>query len=342
MFSFNVFAEGELPTTLTLKATKEGTAISVDTESITAVSEGEEFVASVLLDSTSGLKTLGLKITYDPNDIVLGTSATADEAIELYSELVGIEGGFATEAEMILGMTGKKAFVDDTYNTVYASYDASTPKKGISNASIVEKESEGTVMFSYARDAAMSTVPVLVTKNMHVAGTVLKVNTTEKKQTQITITEATASGSAGKDTPCTIANTITLNLNGYGEVVEPEVPKAADYGLFTDASQNFKVDAPVMTSNKYAIEKALGFVSGINKDVKLACGTEITCEGSDKVLDIPAENFYVASELVNGFVAAVTSIRDTNLDKEFSAKAYVIVDGVKVYAEETATAVYGK
>lgn len=127
---------------------------------------------------------------------------------------------------------------------------------------------------------------------------------------------------------------------------EPEVPTAADLGLFTDATQNAKVTEKVMTSNGYSIEKALLFVSGINKDAAVvAYGTEITCEGFTKVLDIPCANFYDASETVKGFVAAVSSIRNDNLTKTFTAKAYADVtvgeETVRIYATDAATAVYG-
>lgn len=146
--------------------------------------------------------------------------------------------------------------------------------------------------------------------------------------------------------------TLALNVGeipSYNEAmapVEPEVPTAADLGLFTDASQNFKVTDKVMTSNGYSIEKALGFVSGIYADAAVVTyGTEITCEGFTKVLEIPAVNTYEAMENVKGFVAAVTSIRNDNLNKTFTAKAYADVtvgeETVRIYAEEAATAVYG-
>lgn len=137
---------------------------------------------------------------------------------------------------------------------------------------------------------------------------------------------------------------VTATITVAGD--EPTVPTADDLGLFTDASQNFKVAEKVMTSNGYSIEKALGFVSGIYADAAVVTyGTEITCEGFDKVLDIPAANYYEADENVKGFVAAVTSIRNDNLNKTFTAKAYADVtvgeETVRIYAEEAATAVYG-
>lgn len=138
-------------------------------------------------------------------------------------------------------------------------------------------------------------------------------------------------------------NSLTLVVKGG----EPEVtvPTAKDLGLFTDASQNFKVAEKVMTSNGYSINKALGFVSGIYADATaVTYGTEITCDGYAKVLDIPAANTYEAAENVKGFVAAVTSIRNENLNKVFTAKAYADVtvgeETVRVYAENVATAVY--
>jgi hypothetical protein len=138
----------------------------------------------------------------------------------------------------------------------------------------------------------------------------------------------------------------TVTIKVIGEEEEEKAPTAADLGLFTDASQNFKVTTPVMTSNKYAIEKALGFVSGIYADAAVVkYGTEITCEGyEEKVLDIPAANTYDADANVKGFVAAVTSIRNENLNKTFTAKAYADVtvgeETIRIYADNAATAVY--
>jgi hypothetical protein len=137
-------------------------------------------------------------------------------------------------------------------------------------------------------------------------------------------------------------NALTLVVKGG----EPEGPTAETLGLFTDASQNFKITENVMTSNGWSINKALAFVSGIYADADvITFGTEITCEGYDNVLDIPAANTYEAATNVKGFVAAVTSIRNDNLTKTFTAKAYadVTVDGetTRIYAENAASAVYG-
>jgi hypothetical protein len=124
----------------------------------------------------------------------------------------------------------------------------------------------------------------------------------------------------------------------------PVVPTAEDLGLFTD-DQVLKVAENVMTNNGYSINKALAFVSGIYADAAVVTyGTEITCDGYAKVLDIPAVNTYEAATNVKGFVAAVTSIRNDNLNKAFSAKAYADVtvgeETVRVYAEDVATAIY--
>lgn len=136
-------------------------------------------------------------------------------------------------------------------------------------------------------------------------------------------------------------NSLTLVVKGG----EPVVPTAEELGLFTDDKQVLKIAENVMTSNGYAIDKALAFVSGIYADADvITYGTEITCEGYAKVLDIPAVNTYEVSETVKGFVAAVTSIRNENLNKAFSAKAYADVtvgeETVRVYAEDVATAIY--
>lgn len=157
---------------------------------------------------------------------------------------------------------------------------------------------------------------------------------------KVSVTEAT-----GNQYPLSTSSEAIASYNDTVNV-GPVIPTAADLGLFTDASQNFKVAEKVMTSNGYSIEKALGFVSGIYADAAVVTyGTEITCEGFDKVLEIPAVNTYEAMENVKGFVAAVTSIRNDNLNKTFTAKAYADVtvgeETVRIYAEEAATAVYG-
>lgn len=331
MFSFSVSAADTLGTlTMTVDA--------VDNKA----SQGDEFIASVTLDTSNGIKGFGFKIAFDPDDIELGLSTSAKEVnLDDYAEFIGTP-DFPTTESVYEALISHKSYVDDTYFSTYGSY-ASNKKFGDPTIGYEEKDGTGYVGFGYAGSAAKNALTKI--DNMAVAGAVLKVKTAEKKQTTINILEATAAGSNGVDTP-SVVNSITLNLNGYGEVVEPEVPTAEDLGLFTDANQNFKVTDKVMTSNGYSIEKALGFVSGINVDAAVVkYGTEITCEGFDKVLDIPAANSYEASETVKGFVAAVTSIRKENLTKTFTAKAYADVtvgeETVRIYATDAATAVYG-
>lgn len=136
----------------------------------------------------------------------------------------------------------------------------------------------------------------------------------------------------------------TVTIKVIGEEEEEKAPTAAELGLFTD-DQVLKIAEDVMTNNGYSINKALAFVSGIYADAAVVTyGTEITCEGFTKVLDIPAVNTYDAAENVKGFVAAVTSIRNENINKAFTAKAYADVtvgeETVRVYAEDVATAIY--
>lgn len=306
------------------------------------VNAGDEFDITVSVDTSNTIKTIGFKIAFDPNDIELGTSASADLVAEEYADFIGTE-DFPTLDSACIAVNGYASYVDDGYISTYGGY-ASTKNLGAATVGFEEKDGLGKVGFGYAVTTAKNALNKI--DNMVIGGAVLKVKTTEAKQTTITIVEASSSNKNNELAYSTIANEIVLNLNGYGEVVEPEVPTAADLGLFTDASQNFKVAEKVMTSNGYSIEKALGFVSGIYADAAVVTyGTEITCEGFDKVLEIPAVNTYEAMENVKGFVAAVTSIRNDNLNKTFTAKAYADVtvgeETVRIYAEEAATAVYG-
>lgn len=137
-----------------------------------------------------------------------------------------------------------------------------------------------------------------------------------------------------------------VTVNGIITVAAPGpvVPTAEDLGLVTDA-QVARISENVMTNNGYAINKALVFKSAIYANAAVdACGTVITCEDRQGELVIPVKDSGEVDNNVKTFYAAVTSIRDINLDKTFTAKAYADVtvgeSKARVYAEDAATAVY--
>jgi hypothetical protein len=188
---------------------------------------------------------------------------------------------------------------------------------------------ENTLAFTGAKTGASASISNLLGLNVLKAGTY----TISFKQLQ----------SLNMPSGATAApeNEITVVVKGG----EPTIPTAEDLGLHTDA-QVGRVATPVMTSNGYEINKALVFKSSIYADAAVdACGTVITCEDRNGELVIPVKDSGEVDGNVKTFYAAVTSIRDTNLDKAFTAKAYADVTvgdaSAKVYAEEAATAVYG-
>lgn len=118
--------------------------------------------------------------------------------------------------------------------------------------------------------------------------------------------------------------------------VEADAP-ADPYELSTDyvaAAKNIPVTSQY---GSYNVNTALIFGSSINTGSAEKFGTEITLKDyKGKPLDIEASEAakYVAGAGKTGFTAAVTSIREANLDKTFVAKAYAIdANGEKVYGE---------
>lgn len=110
------------------------------------------------------------------------------------------------------------------------------------------------------------------------------------------------------------------------------------YELSTDyvaAAKNIPVTSQY---GSYNVNTALIFGSSINTGSATTFGTEITLKGYEGApLDIVASEAakYDAGAEKTGFTAAVTSIREANLDKAFVAKAYAIdANGAKVYGAE--------
>lgn len=145
---------------------------------------------------------------------------------------------------------------------------------------------------------------------------------------------------------------ITFEMVSGKITVESDAPvyteKDPEYhGLTTDATQVAKVLENVDVKNnngeEYKIKSAIAFVSAINADAEVVeYGTNIYCAGYDgKVLTIKANNPYDVTADIKGFVAAVSSIREANYGKTFTAKAYAkLADGTIVEVEEGATGSY--
>jgi len=324
------------------------TAMAADPKTMTIAlladkaNAGDEITVNAVLASTVEVKDMQVYIEFDPADFELGTSDAADDLYAEYGEYVGTE-DYPTLDDLCKDQLGVASYVDTAYYDAYSALK-DTKKWGSPAIGAEVKDGMMNVMFSYMKTGAISKLNN--TNDLSVGGAVLKVATAEQKQSVISVKKSFTTYDTSGTKLNVVSEDVVVNLNGYGEVVEPEVPTAADLGLFTDATQNAKVTEKVMTSNGYSIEKALLFVSGINNDAAVvAYGTEITCEGFDKPLDIPCANYYAASETVKGFVAAVSSIRNTNLTKTFTARAYADVTvGEKterIYATDAATAVYG-
>lgn len=326
MCTFTAFAQNTRTITLSASAEKANVGDSI------------EFLAT--LSTSNAVKAMGTKIAFDPNDLELGISAESAAVLDEYKDFVGTA-DFPTNDSVTEAILGRKSYVSDTYANTYATYG----NKNLGNATIdyEEKDGLGRVAFGYAITSAKNALNKV--DNMLVGGAVLKVKTTEQKQTTIKLIETnTTDGSNTKYD--SIVNEVVINLNGFGEVVEPTIPTAEDLGLETDASQVAKITENVMTSNGWSINKALVFKSAIFAEADVVeYGTEITCEGRKGVLEIKNDKSGSVADAVKTFYAAVTSIRDINLDRTFTAKAYadVTVDGVttRIYAETPASAVYG-
>lgn len=137
-----------------------------------------------------------------------------------------------------------------------------------------------------------------------------------------------------------VTDPITVVVKGD----EPEVPTAESIGLKTDDTQILRLkDVKVNNDNgeSYTVNTALGFVSCVNKDANATdLYTQINLEGwAGAPLDINAKNTTEIGDKIY-FVAAVTSIREANLNKAFSAKAFATVDGKPVTDSNTVSATY--
>ena len=230
---------------------------TVCTVNVFAATTGEEVIFSVSLDTTNGTKTLGFKITFDPNDFELGTSTAADNAAEEYAEYIGTE-AYPTLDAVTKELLGRASYVDDGYADTYAGY-AGNKNLGTAEIGFEEKDGKGLIGFGYAVGTAKGALNKI--DNMSVGGAVLKVKTTEKKEATILITEATYSGSDGVDTPCT-ANEVKIALNGYtgeeeevfddsfegfvndnGDVVETGFEKGNVATVFAKATENLAAES---------------------------------------------------------------------------------------------------
>lgn len=134
-----------------------------------------------------------------------------------------------------------------------------------------------------------------------------------------------------------------VGVNGSITVPNDE-PTAESIGLKTDESQILRLkDVKVnnVNSESYTVDTALGFVSCVNKDANATdLYTEINLEGwTGEPLKINAKNTTEIGDQIY-FVAAVTSIREANLSKAFSAKAFATVDGKQVTDSNTVSATY--
>ena len=213
MSSVSVFAD--YASTLTMSST------AIDNK---ATSDQEVIVSTTLGDS-KGIKGLSYKFTFDNRDFELGVSEDAKEYYmnSEYEEDLNLDYDGDWEA-LTKDFCGHYSYVDDTYNSTWKTYTIDEKAISAPEIFVFTEGNTTTVAFGYSRSAAITTAKRV--REMLVGGIVLKVKTSEKKPSTITLTEATASGADGIDTPSTIANSITLDLNGYtGEQAEDEVNK---------------------------------------------------------------------------------------------------------------------
>lgn len=119
--------------------------------------------------------------------------------------------------------------------------------------------------------------------------------------------------------------------------VEADAP-ADPYELETNyvaAAKNIPVTSSQYGS--YNVNTALIFGSSIKTGSADVFGTKITLkdyEGEPLYIEASEAAKYVAGAGKTGFTAAVTSIREANLDKTFVAEAYAVdANGEKVYGE---------
>ncbi len=218
MCSFSVFADYASTLTMSTNVT-ENKAVA-----------GDEFVVTVKVGTTQGMKGLGFKVVYDPNDFELGMSQDAKDIFADYTPDLG----YASFDEFCINEgAGCASYVDTEYFNEYSGLKTAA-KLGDPVIDYENKNGKIYVAYGYAKGTTISATNAQT--DFPMGGLVLKVKTAEKKAATITIEEASAIGTDGVDTPSTIANTITLNLNGYGEEPEEEkieASKDADTGVIT-------------------------------------------------------------------------------------------------------------
>ncbi len=195
---------------------------------VTTANVGDEIEALATLDTSNTVKTIGVKIAFDPNDLELGVSAESKAVAEEYADYIGTE-DFPTIDDVTKTILGRASYVSDNYANTYAGY-ASTKNLGAATIDYQEKDGLGKVTFGYAISTAKNALNKI--DNMIIGGVVLKVKTTAKKQTTIKLVEA---ANSDKDDTAynTIVNEVVINLNGYvpgSDPVDPITVTEADNG----------------------------------------------------------------------------------------------------------------
>ena len=220
--------------------------LTLSSSAVTA-NKGDEIILSTTLDTTQGLKTLGLKIAFDLDDFELGVSDESKAIAAEYADYIGTP-EYPTLDAVTMEAIGRASYVDDTYANTYASY-ASNKNLGAATIDYEEKDGFGYVTFGYAIATAKGSLNKLT--DMAVGGIVLNAKTADKKEAKITIEEATYSGADGVDTPC-VSNEIAIALNGYGTDPKAEVAALEDggdmYGMKTKVAK--------VTTNGAEVSKA--------------------------------------------------------------------------------------
>ena len=165
-----------------------------------------------MVNTSNGISALQAKIVFNSNDIELGLSDESKAVIEEYEEYIGTE-DFPTVDSLVAEVLGRNSYVSDIFANTYDRY----PKNGQLGSATIGyevKDGAGKVAFAYVISNAKTESNKI--DNMLVGGVVLKVKTSEKKQTTIRIIES--KWSDGLHTSLDfVTNEITLNLNGYGE-----------------------------------------------------------------------------------------------------------------------------
>ena len=124
-------------------------------------------------------------------------------------------------------------------------------------------------------------------------------------------------------------------------------PEAGDYypaavGVNMVQGAQVRIGDGVTEDGKVDEGSGLRFVTQINRADSLAniegatYGVKITAEGSDSVVDIPAEKW----QSTDVFTTALTNLAVTNYNREFTATPYIIVDGQSFTGESVTRSIY--